>query len=78
MLGPIFAREFLTVPRTERHYTARAVALGGLWTLGLTAWLAANAIGSEMTLGETARFGRQLFQIYSFVSLVLVVFFAAL
>lgn len=78
VLGPIFAREFVTVPRSERHYTARAVALGGLWTLGLTAWLAASALGPSMTLGESARFGRLLFQIFSFVTLVLCAFFAAL
>lgn len=78
MLGPIFAREFVTVPRTDKHYAARAAVLGGLWTLGLTAWLAASALGPSMTLGEAARFGRLLFQIYAFVALVLVVFFAAL
>ena len=27
VLGPIFAREFLTVPRTEKHYRARVPAL---------------------------------------------------
>lgn len=78
MLGPIFAREFLTVPRTEKHYVARGVALGGLLTLGITAWLATNPLATAMTLGESARFGRLIFQIYSFVALVLVVFFAAL
>jgi ABC-type transport system involved in multi-copper enzyme maturation permease subunit len=54
------------------------VALGGFLTLGVTAWLATNLYGSAMTLGETARFGRLIFQIYCFVALVLVVFFAAL
>ncbi|MBX7102904.1 MAG: ABC transporter permease [Gemmataceae bacterium] len=78
MLGPIFAREFVTVPRSDRHYTGRAAALGGLWTLGITAWLTASALGPSMTLGESARFGRLLFQIYAFVALVLVVFFSSL
>jgi ABC-type transport system involved in multi-copper enzyme maturation permease subunit len=78
VLGPIFAREFQTVPRSEKHYTARAAALGALWTLGVTAWLATNAFGGIQTLGETARFGRLLFQLFAFVTLVLTVFFAAL
>lgn len=78
VLGPIFAREFQTVPRTDQHYTARVAAFGGLWVLGITAWLATNALGSDLTLGATARFGRLVFQVFSFVSLVLLVFFAAL
>lgn len=78
MLGPIFAREFLTVPRTEKHYWSRAAAFGGLWTLGLTAWLATDALGPSLTLGETARFGRLLFQVFALVALGLVIFFAAL
>lgn len=78
MLGPIFDREFLTVPRTDKHFSVRVAALLGLLTLGLTAWLATNVMGSTMTLGETARFGRLVFQIYGFVALVLVVFFSAL
>lgn len=78
MLGPIFAREFLTVPRTEKHFWSRVAALGGLWTLGVTAWLATNALGPTLSLGETARFGRLLFVLYAAVALVLVIFFAAL
>jgi len=78
VLGPIFAREFRTVPRTDQHYTARVAAFGGLWVLGITAWLATNALDANQTLGTSARFGRLVFQVYSFVALVLVVFFAAL
>ena len=40
MLGPIFGREWLTLPRRGRHYTARTAYLGLLWVLGLTAWQA--------------------------------------
>src|SRR5436309_783755 len=36
MLGPIFAREALTLPRRARHYVMRTVYLGLLWVLGLT------------------------------------------
>jgi hypothetical protein len=78
VLGPIFAREFLTVPRRAAHYAGRAVALGILWTLGITAWLATGGLGGDASLGETARFGLLLFQLYTFVTLTLVAFFAAL
>src|SRR5882757_6671394 len=57
VLGPIFAREFLTVPRRASHYTARAASLGLLWVVGVTAWLATNAFGRAPNLGDSARFG---------------------
>ncbi len=78
MLGPIFAREFLTVPRRAAHYGARAAALGLLWTFGVTAWLATGGLGGEPTLGQAARFGLLVFQIFTIVQLTLVIFFAAL
>ena len=46
MLGPIFTREFLTVPRRDRHFTARVAGLGLLWVIGITAW--------QATVGFTA------------------------
>jgi ABC-type transport system involved in multi-copper enzyme maturation permease subunit len=78
VLGPIFAREFRTVPRRSSHYAARAAAVGLLWTLGLTAWLATGGLGAEPTLGQTARFGLLVFQVFTFVMLTLVIFFSAL
>src|SRR6516165_6606021 len=38
LLGPIFVREGLTLPRRTGHYVARTVFLGFLWVLGLTLW----------------------------------------
>jgi ABC-type transport system involved in multi-copper enzyme maturation permease subunit len=78
VLGPIFAREFLTVPRRASHYTARAASLGLLWVVGVTAWLATNAFGRAPTLGESARFGLLVFQVFTFVQLTLVLFSAPL
>lgn len=78
MLGPIFQREWLTVPRRPQHYLVRAVYLGLLWVLGLTAWQATVGWTRLATLGDTARFGTLLFQGLSLVMLVLVPFFAAL
>ncbi|HJZ93720.1 MAG TPA: ABC transporter permease subunit [Gemmataceae bacterium] len=78
MLGPIFNREFLTVPRRGRHHTARVAALALLWVIGVTAWQATVGFTKDAALGETARFGLLLFQIVSFVELTLLVFFSSL
>lgn len=78
MLGPIFNREFRTVPRRDRHHTARVAALGLLWVIGITAWQATVGFTKDAALGETARFGLLLFQIGSFVQLTLLLFFSAL
>jgi ABC-type Na+ efflux pump permease subunit len=78
LLGPIFNREFLTVPRRDRHYVTRVAYLGAFWVLGITAWLATVGWTRTATLGETARFGPLLFQLLTFVELALFLFFAAL
>ena len=78
MLGPIFNREFRTVPRREKHHTTRVAALGLLWVIGVTAWQATVGFTKDASLGETARFGLLLFQIVSFVQLTLILFFSAL
>lgn len=78
MLGAIFVREWLTVPRRARHYATRTAYLGLLWVLGLTTWQATIGWGRTATLGETARFGVLLFQILTFVQLTLFLFFSAL
>jgi ABC-type transport system involved in multi-copper enzyme maturation permease subunit len=78
LLGPIFNREWLTVPRRPRHYVNRAAYLGLLWVLGLTAWQMTVGWAHTPSLGEAARFGLLLFQIVAFIQLTLLVFFAAL
>jgi ABC-type Na+ efflux pump permease subunit len=78
LLGPIFAREWITIPRRARHYVVRSAYLGLLWVLGLTAWQAMVGWSQTASLGDTARFGVLLFHIYAIVQLVLVTFFAAL
>src|SRR5260370_1712623 len=78
MLGPIFMREFQTVPRRGAHYLARTASLGLLWVIGVTAWQAAVGWHRSALLGETARFGLMLFQIFTYVLLTLLLFFAAL
>jgi ABC-type transport system involved in multi-copper enzyme maturation permease subunit len=78
LLGPIFNRELLTIPRRERHYVTRAVYLGALLVLSATAYLATMGWFGSATLGDMARFGPVLFQILTFVQLALFLFFSAL
>jgi ABC-type transport system involved in multi-copper enzyme maturation permease subunit len=78
LLGPIFNREFLTVPRREHHYGLRVAFLGTLWVLSVTAWLATLGWQQTATLGETARLGPLLFRILTYVQLALFLFFSAL
>jgi ABC-type transport system involved in multi-copper enzyme maturation permease subunit len=78
LLGPIFTREWLTVPRRASHYFVRSAFLGTLWVLGVTAWQATVGWSRTPTLGDTSRFGLLLFQVLTLVQLVLLVFFAAL
>jgi hypothetical protein len=79
LLGAIFVREWLTVPRRPRHYVVRAAYFGLLWVLGLTAWQVFVGWDRTATLGDTARFGSVLFYVLTFwVQLPLLIFFAAL
>jgi len=78
MLGPIFAREWLTLPRRAGHYVMRTVYLGALWVLGLTFWQVTVGWEQAATLGDLARFGLLQFQVLVYVQLALVPFFAAL
>jgi ABC-type Na+ efflux pump permease subunit len=78
LLGPIFMRELVTVPRRSSHYASRAALVGLLGILGITTWQATIGFARNATLGETAGFGLLLFQIVAFVQLLLTLFFAAL
>ncbi|MBN9122688.1 MAG: ABC transporter permease subunit [Planctomycetes bacterium] len=78
MLGPIFSREVVTVPRRSGHHSTRAAFVGLLGILGITTWQATVGFARDATLGETAGFGLLLFQIVAFVQLLLTLFFAAL
>ena len=78
MLGPIFMRELVTVPRRAGHHASRAALVGLLGILGITAWQATIGFSRDATLGETAAFGLLLFQIVAFVQILLTLFFAAL
>src|SRR5438132_1523179 len=78
MLGPIFIREWLTLPRRSGHYFTRSLYLGALWILLLTIWQTSIGWEYTATLGDLARFGLTAFQVLAYVQLTLLLFFAAL
>ena len=78
MLGPIFIREWLTLPRRPAHYFARTLYLGAMWVLVLTIWQVLVGWEYPATLGDLARFGLIAFRTLAFLQLALLLFFSAL
>lgn len=78
MLGPIFDRELLTLPRRVNHYLTRFLFLGALWVLILTIWQTTFGWERTPSLGDQARFGLVTFQVLVYVQLILLLFFSAL
>lgn len=78
LAGPIFSREALTVPRQPKHFVMRAGYVAALFVLMYTAGQATFGWQRVTGLGEMARFGNLLFQLFSMVQLALVLFFSPL
>lgn len=78
LAGPIFSREFQITPRQVKHFVTRAGYVAGLFVLMYTAGQATFGWQQTRNVGEIARFGGLLFQIFSLVQLSLVLFFAPL
>ena len=62
MLGPIFNREALTVPRHSRHYLIRSLYLALLLVTGVTFWQTLYGWGKTVTIGDVSHFGVLFFQ----------------
>src|SRR5215218_7354777 len=78
MLGPIFNREALTVPRHSRHYLIRSLYLALLLVTGVTFWQTMFGWGKAVTIGDVSHFGILFFQLLAFFQLTLVIFFSSL
>lgn len=78
LAGPIFTRETLTSPRQARHFLIRAGYVFGLMILIYTSSQATFGWQQAKSVGDLARFGSLLFQIFSVVQLSLMLFFALL
>ena len=78
LAGPIFSREALTAPRQLRHFLMRSGFLAALFVLMYTIRQATIGFQDTQNIGDEARFGALVFQVFSFVELALVMFFALL
>lgn len=76
--GPIFGREVLIVPRSLRHYLLRSGYVAALFLLMYTASQTVFGWQQVRNVGDVARFGTLVFQLFSIVQLTLVLFFALL
>lgn len=65
-------------PRRVRFFVTRATYGAALLVLMWTAWQSVIGWQQVRNVGDVARFGSLLFQLFSFVQLVLVLFFSAL
>ncbi|MEX0704747.1 MAG: ABC transporter permease [Planctomycetales bacterium] len=78
LAGPIFSREALTAPRQLRHYLIRSGYVAVLFVLMYTAAQATFGWQAVRNLGDLARFGGLVFQVFALVQLAFVLFFALL
>ena len=77
-MGPLFWREWMTVPRGGKNHMARVVYGGTLWVLAVTAWLSGSDWNRPTLISDLSRLGVLLFSIFSFLQLSLFLFFSAL
>ena len=78
LAGPIFSREALTAPRSLRHFLIRSGYVAALFVLMYTAAQATFGWQDVRSVGDIARFGGLVFQLFSLVQLSLILFFALL
>ncbi|NOX54373.1 MAG: ABC transporter permease subunit, partial [Planctomycetes bacterium] len=77
-VGPIFGREALTAPRQFKHFLIRSGYVATLFVLMYTAGQATFGWQQVRNVGDFARFGTLVFQLFSLVQLSLVLFFGLL
>lgn len=78
LAGPLFSRETLTVPRQFKHFLIRSGYIGALIVLMYTAAQTTFGWQNVRNLGDIARFGQLVFQIFALVQLTLMIFFSVL
>lgn len=78
LAGPLFSRETLTAPRQFKHFMIRSGYIGAMFVLMYTAAQTTFGWQQIRNLGDVARFGQLVFQIFALVQLTLMIFFSAL
>jgi len=77
-LGPIFDREWRTLPRNARPQWLRGAWIGLFTVIALTCWLSTTEWSRPGTYLDISRLAPLVFQVFTTVQLVILVFFAAL
>lgn len=77
-MGPLFWREWMTIPRAGRNHIARVVYAGTFWVLAVTAWLSGADWNRPTLISDLSRLGILLFSLFSLLQLALFLFFSAL
>ena len=78
LTGPIFSRELLTAPRKLRHCLLRSGYVAALFVLMYTTRQSTIGFQDVQNIGDIARFGALVFQVFSIIQLTLVLFFSLL
>ena len=78
LAGPLFSREALTVPRQLSHFLIRSGYIGAFFVLMYTAAQTTFGWQQVRNLGDIARFGQLVFQVFAIVQLALIIFFSVL
>jgi len=78
LVGPVFTRELVTLPRRSRLYIARAATAAALLVLLSTAWQVLAGMQIVRNVGDFARFGTLAFRILAPLEGAAALFFAAL
>ncbi len=78
LAGPLFSREALTVPRQFLHFLIRSGYVAAFFVLMYTAAQTTFGWQEVRNLGDIARFGQLVFQVFALVQLAMMVFFASL
>ncbi len=78
LAGPLFSRETLTVPRQFKHFSIRSGYVAALFVLMYTAAQTTFGWQHVRNLGDIARFGQLVFEIFAFIQLTLLIFFSVL
>jgi ABC-type transport system involved in multi-copper enzyme maturation permease subunit len=78
LVGPVFTRELVTLPRRSRLYVARAATAAALLVLLSTAWQVLAGMQIVRNVGDFARFGTLAFRILAPLEAAAALFFAAM
>lgn len=77
-IGPVFTREATTAPRGARFYVVPAVAVGTLLVLLWTYWQIVTGNQPLQTIGNSARFGSEVFSLLAPLEMAVATLMAAL